>query len=98
MINDSLRTYPSAFSVISYCSMLPNRQSRRHSLCIVMSHVVLFAYPIKLHTSARIGVTKIHSAKEIIFKLSYLTKFGLIINRQRRHMRNKTRQDEAKCF
>ena len=29
--------------------MLQNRQSHRHSLCSVMSHVVLFAYPIKLN-------------------------------------------------
>ena len=30
-----------------------NEQSHRHSLCSVMSHVVLFAYPIKMNISAR---------------------------------------------
>ena len=28
-----------------------NKTSHRHSLCTVMSHVVLFAYPIKLNIS-----------------------------------------------
>ena len=43
--------------------MLQNRQSHRHSPCSVMSHVVLFAYPIKLNVSTKNRVTKILEKK-----------------------------------
>ena len=43
--------------------MLPNKQSRRHSLCNVMSHVLLFAYRIKLNVSTKNTVTKILQKK-----------------------------------
>ena len=37
-----------AVSVILYYYMPQNRQSHRYSLCSVMSHVVVFTYPIEL--------------------------------------------------
>ena len=39
--------------------MPQNKQSHRHPLCSVMSHVVLFAYPIKLNIWIKNTVTKI---------------------------------------
>ena len=40
MINHSLRTYKCSFSYF-FCYILQNKQSHRHVLCSVMSHVVL---------------------------------------------------------
>ena len=71
MINHSLRTYKCC-SVIFYCYMPQNKQSHGHLLCSVMSHVVLFAYPIKLNIWIKNTVTKILPKKLFCeFKLSF---------------------------
>ena len=63
--------HTSAVLVISYCYTVQNKQSHRHSLCSVMSHVVLFAYSIKLNISTRSRVTKVLQKKLYCeFKLS----------------------------
>ena len=41
----------SAVSIIFYCNILENKQSYRHLLCSVISHVVLFAYQVMLNIS-----------------------------------------------
>ena len=51
--------------------MPQNKQSHRHSLCTVKSHVVLFAYPIKLNIWIKNTVTKILPKKYV--NLSYLS-------------------------
>ena len=52
--------------------MLQNKQSHRHSLCNVMSHVVLFAYSINLNMLTKSTVTKILQKKIYCeFKLSF---------------------------
>ena len=48
MVNHSLRTHKYIL-VIFYCYILQNMQSHRQSLYNVMTHVVLFSYPIKLN-------------------------------------------------
>ena len=58
MINHSLRTYKCSFSYFLLLYMLQNKQSNRHSLHSVTSHVVLFAYRIMLNVSTRNRVTK----------------------------------------
>ena len=43
--------------------MLQNKEFHRHSLCSVMSHVVLFAYPTTLNISTKNRITKIPPKK-----------------------------------
>ena len=52
-------THVSVVLVIFHYCMLQNKQSNSHSLYIMTSVVVLFAYPIKLNILTRNGVTKI---------------------------------------
>ena len=66
MINHNLRTYKSAVSVIFYYYMPQNKQAQRHSLCSVMSHVVLFAYPIKLNIWIRTQLQKFYQRSYIV--------------------------------
>ena len=46
MINHCLYAHIGAVSAIFYCYMLQSKQSDRHLLCSVMSHLVFFAYQI----------------------------------------------------
>ena len=50
--------YTSAVSVILYCYMIQDKSSHRHSLCNVVSHVVLFA--CKKHTVGNILQKKLY--------------------------------------
>ena len=53
MINHSLHTYKCSFIYFLLLYDTIVSQSHRQSLCSVMSHVVLFAYLIKLNISTR---------------------------------------------
>ena len=53
LVNNHSYAHTSAVSVIFYCYMVQNKQSRRNSLCSVMLHVVLFAYRITLKILAK---------------------------------------------
>ena len=52
--------------------MLQNRQSHRHSLCNVMSHVVLFACSINLNISTKKRVSKILPKKLYCEKMCFI--------------------------
>ena len=57
-----------AVSVIFYYYMPQNRQSHRYSLCSVMSHVVVFTYPIELKKKFDTEQSYENSTKKFIFK------------------------------
>ena len=65
--------------------MIQNKQSHRHSLCIVMSHIVhLHNCPIKLNISTKNRVKKILQKKLYSeFKISFQSRKDITLSRMK---------------
>ena len=69
--------HTSTDSVVFYCHMLQNHQSHKHSLCGVMSHLVLSAHRTMLRqsyknfTAMNLSALNFNTIKKILDKKGY---------------------------